>query len=88
MNTCNQFCLYYVGQVKKEKVWMLSSALRGTEHIAFDRTIDVTQSLFEFFVPVSMESIFLELMDYLRCEGVLLSLEKKENRLLADGSFV
>ncbi len=82
MNT--NYCSYYVGHIKREKVWLLTAMLRGSEHVVFDRTIDVKESLFEFFVPVDMEHIFLELTDFFKKEGLLLSLTKKENRLLND----
>ena len=82
----NSYCAYYTGHLKKEKIWIVSSALRGTEHVAFDRALDVEQSIFEFFVPVDMEHIFLQVMEYLEQEGVLLTLTKEKNRL-ADGSF-
>ena len=82
----NLFCSYYTGAVERSKVWVLVSALRGTEHICFDRTVDVQNSVFEFFVPDHTEHIFLEVMDYLKKDGVLLTLEKKENRLI-DGKF-
>lgn len=76
-----QYCAYYVGHVRREKVWLLTAILRGTEHVVFDRTIDAKESLFEFFVPVDMEPIFLELTDYFKAEGLLLSLAKEKNRL-------
>lgn len=84
MNTYKTICVYYIGRIQKEKVWILSSALRGTEHVAFDRTLDVEKSIFEFFVPVATEPIFLQVMQYLQDQNVVLSLEKKENRLLHD----
>ncbi len=80
----NLICSYYTGAVERSKVWVLVSALRGTEHVCFDRTLDVQNSIFEFFVPSATEHIFLEVMDYFKKEGVLLTLEKKENRLLHD----
>lgn len=75
---------YYVGKVERSKAWMLSSVMRGTEHVAFDRTINKVDSTFEFFVPKDTEIIFLQAMEYLKKEGVLLSLEKQENRILIE----
>ena len=77
----NNYCAYYTGHVKKETAWLLTAILRGTEHVVFDRTLDVQASIFEFFVPIAMEPIFLELADYLKKEQLLLTLEKQENRL-------
>ena len=71
---------YFVGRVERSKVWVLVSAVRATEHVCFDRTLDVAESIFEFFVSPSMVSVFLEVMDYLKKERVLLSLEQLPNR--------
>lgn len=82
----NNYCAYYTGHVKKETAWLLTAILRGTEHVVFDRTLDKKNSIFEFFVPESMEPVFLEVAAFLQKEQLLLTLEKKENRFL-DGSF-
>lgn len=79
-----QLSEYYVAQVVRSECWLLSSAMRGTEHVAFDRCIDKEQSIFEFFVPQSMEPVFLQTMDYLKKVEVLLWLEKRPNRLLVE----
>ena len=76
--------LYYTAQIKREMAWLLSSVMRGTEHVAFDRCIDKAQGMYEFFVPQDTESIFLEAMNYLKKEGILLSLQKSDNRLLSE----
>ncbi len=77
-------CLYYVASLERSRCWFLASALRGTEHIAFDRALDAKKSIFEFFVPEATESVFLEIMQYMQKEGVVLSLEKLPNRLLTE----
>jgi hypothetical protein len=79
-----KLCEYYVGKVERKRAWLLSAVMRGTEHVAFDRTIDKVASTFEFFVPKDTEAIFLQAMDYLKNEGVLLSLEKQDNRILTE----
>ena len=75
-------CLYFVGKVERSKVWVLVSAMRATEHVCFDRTLDVQNSIFEFFVPEAMLPIFLQVTDYLKKEHVLLSLEQALNRFM------
>ncbi len=80
----NNYCLYYVAKVKRELCWVLSSALRGTENIAFDRALDKTESTFEFFVPKDTLKPFLQVMDYLTKQGVIIWLEERENRLLTE----
>lgn len=81
MKNNNQFCSYYVAQAVRDQCWLLSSLMRGTEHIAFDRALDKEKSIFEFFVPESTEHVFLQVIDYLLEKGILTSCEKKENRL-------
>jgi len=86
-NESKHYSLYYVGKFERKRCWLLSSVMRGTEHVAFDRSIDKKNGIFEFFVPKDTELIFLQVMDYLKQEGVLYSLEKKENRLLSESSL-
>lgn len=83
IHTSNLFCLYYVAKVKRELCWVLSSALRGTENVAFDRALDKTESTFEFFVPHDMQKTFLEVMNYLTKQEVIIWLEERENRLIS-----
>src|SRR3989338_231171 len=68
----SKLSLYYTAHIKRELAWVLSSVMRGTEHVAFDRCIDKMGAVFEFFVPEATESIFLQTMDYLKKEGVVL----------------
>lgn len=77
----NKLSVYYVAHVKRELCWLLSAVFRGTEHIAFDRVLDKEQSLFEFFVPQDTEPIFLDMIAFLKKKDVVLSLEKRNNRL-------
>ena len=58
------------------------SILRSFEYISFDRTLNKEQSIFEFFVPQDTEDIFLDVMELLRKEGVIKTLEKLPNRLM------
>jgi hypothetical protein len=74
-------CSYYQARVQREKCWFLVAVLRSFEHLAFDRTLDVDQSIFEFFVPASTEDTFVELMEYLQQQGIILEVHKMENRL-------
>lgn len=75
------YCLYYQAHVPREHCWFLTAILRGYEHVAFDRTIDKQNSIFEFFVPEGMEPIFLSIMDRFEKEGVIRDLKKLPNRL-------
>ena len=45
--------------VTKELCWMVTSSLRFSEYVAFDRAFDAEQSVFEFFVAPDLEFISL-----------------------------
>jgi hypothetical protein len=61
--------------------WFVVSTLKSFEHTQFDRTIDAERSIFEFFVPKSVENQFLATMEKLIEKGYVKNLVKKENRL-------
>lgn len=75
-------CLYYQAQVEKKLCWMVTSSLRLTEHVVFDRCFDKEKSIFEFFVAPGLENVFLDIMKKLEARNVISQLEKKENRLV------
>lgn len=74
-------CAYYQATVLKEKHWLLTSLIRSFEHLAFDRTCDTEQGIFEFFVPQDLEHHFLEIMEAFRQQGLIWDLKKLPNRL-------
>jgi hypothetical protein len=73
--------LYYQASVIIKTTNLFVAMFRYYEHIAFDRTIDSSQGIFEFFVPLEQEAQFLELMSYLETLMLVHSLTKLENRL-------
>jgi hypothetical protein len=81
MSSNERYSLYYHAQVKRELCWQLSAALKGTENVAFDRAVDSKSGIFEFYVPEDTNDIFLQLMEYMKSQGVVLSLEQLPNRL-------
>lgn len=76
------FCLYYRAHVDKAACLFLVAMLRSVDHLCFDRTIDQTESEFEFFVPIVMENIFLETMAPFVERGEVSQLRVLENRLI------
>jgi hypothetical protein len=68
--------------------WFVTSALKSYEHLLFDRTIDVPNSIFEFFVAPSVEPYFLEIMAYMQEQGYVSDLKKMPNRLESDSSLL
>lgn len=81
------YSLYYQAHATKELCWMVTSALRFTEHIVFDRAYDKEQSIFEFFVSPDAEDVFLDVMRKLEKEGILFNIQKLPNRLEILDSF-
>jgi len=57
MNDGN-FGLYYRATIDRTRCWYFVAILRSFEHMVFDRTYDVQNSVFEFFVPELMNPIF------------------------------
>jgi len=81
MDNRQPYSLYYRAHIVKAEVWFFVAVLRSFDHVSFDRTYDVTNSIFEFFVPDSMEPYFLEIIGALAKEGIIDRLEKMPNRL-------
>jgi len=75
------FCSYYQAHVQPQKAWFVVAILKSFEHMLFDRTLDVGNSIFEFYVSPSAEPYFLEVMAYMQQQGYVLDLKKLPNRL-------
>ncbi len=80
--TSKNYGLYYQANIQRELCWYFAAILRSFEHVCFDRTLDVQESLFEFFVPVDMEDEFLDIMQFFERENVVMNLKKLPNRLI------
>ena len=76
-----EYCRYYQAHVVKPKTWFFVATLRSFEHCCFDRTLDAEQGLFEFFVPIGMEELFLGIMQQFQDSGILSSLNRLPNRM-------
>lgn len=75
-------CHYYQAYVVPAQCWYLTSILRSQEHLCFDRTIDVPNSIFEFFVPDLTHPHFLQLMSYFEQAGIIKNFHKLPNRII------
>jgi hypothetical protein len=78
----NTLCAYYLARTDRQRTWFVNGAFRNEFNMCLERCLDKRQSLFEFFVPASMEQRFLAIAQHLLDHGYLLSLEKKTNRFL------
>jgi hypothetical protein len=76
------YSTYYQAHIRRSDCLFLVAFLRSFEHLAFDRTVDVQNSIFEFFVSPGCESYFEEILDYLKAQNIVLSYQKLSNRLI------
>lgn len=83
-----KYCLYYRAKIKKELCWMVTSTLRYSEHLAFDRCYDKQNSIFEFFVAPDLQNVFLSVMAKFEKHGISSELEQLPNRLMDDNEVV
>ena len=75
------YCSYYQAYVQPSKAWFFVAALRSFEHVAFDRTLDKQESIFEFFVPMAMEHDFLRCIEWFVSRSIVKNVAKVPNRL-------
>lgn len=78
-------CTYYQAHIKKECVLYVVSILKSFEHLCYDRSIDKSRSMFEFFVPSANERAFLALMNRFEREGIVADVRALPNRLAQPG---
>ncbi len=76
------YCSYYQAQIDRQQTWFFVGCLKSYDHLAFDRTLDAQEGIFEFFVPVDMEAYFIEFMRYFEGKGIVGNLKKLPNRLI------
>ncbi len=76
-----QYSFYYQARVDRQMTWFFTGCLKSCDHVAFDRTIDSKQGIFEFFVPDSMVEEFLAFMQYFIDQDIVSDLHQKTNRL-------
>jgi len=64
-----QYSAYYKAYVPKEKVWFFVATIRSFDHLLFDRTCDVENSIFELFVAPDRVEEFEALMSWYQKNG-------------------
>jgi len=72
---------YYQAKAVKETIWFVHGALRNEDNLVFDRTLDSSNDILEFFVTKEMEAQFLDIMTHFQNMGYIISFEKLPNRL-------
>lgn len=82
------YCSYYQAHIVKRECLFFVAIFRSFDHLAFDRTFDISKSIFEFFVPQEMEKQFLKIMEFFIHQGVVTDLCKMSNRLMDETQTV
>lgn len=75
------YSLYYRARVEPSLVWYFTAILRSHDHICFDRTIDVPNSIFEFFVPQSGQHEFVSIVEHFIKTGIVTDFKQLPNRI-------
>jgi hypothetical protein len=75
------YCTYYQAHVLREQVWFLTGCLRNTDHFLLERTVDVENSVLEFFVPPDSNDEFIHFMKTMSEMGVVLWFKELPNRM-------
>lgn len=75
------YCEYYQARVNVRRTWFIGGVFRNEDNIVFERTLDNTNDILEFFVPSGCEEEFLFLIDYLIKNKYVYSCKKLPNRL-------
>lgn len=78
----HRYCSYYRAHIAKKECTFFVAVFRSFDHVAFDRTYDKQESIFEFFVPQEMEEKFLKIMEFFINKEVVTHLHQLPNRLL------
>lgn len=81
------YCNYYQAQVDRAKTLYVVAILRSLDHMVFDRTLNVEESIFEFFVPQDKKEQFLEIMRYFQDQKLVSNLKELPNRLITEALY-
>ena len=83
-----KYSLYYRAQVERELCWIVTSTLRYSEHVAFDRCYDKENSIFEFFVAHDLQDVFLSIMNIFEKHGIISQFQLLPNRFLDENEVI
>lgn len=72
---------YFQAHVERSKAHMVSSVFQFVENVAFYRTVDVENSIFEFFVSPDLVDVFLHVIQSLEKIGAVHWCKEMPNRL-------
>ena len=73
--------IYFQAKVERSKAYVVSSTFQFVEHVAFYRTFNVEDQIWEFFVAPDLVDVFLDVIEKLKKNNVIDWCEEKNNRL-------
>lgn len=76
-----QNSIYFHAKIERSKCYLVSATFQFVEHVAFYRTVDVENSIFEFFVSPDLTDVFLDVIQALQEISVVEWCEPMPNRL-------
>ena len=74
---------YFTAHVPPRDCYFVIALLKSYDHLVFVRTLNVDQSILEFFVSPAQEPEFLEIMQGFVTKGMAVDVQKKPNRLIS-----
>lgn len=83
-----KYCVYYQAKIEKEFCWVVTSTLRYSEHLVFDRCYNKEHSIFEFFVTPDLQDVFISIMKKFEQHKIVSDLKLLPNRLLDENEEV
>lgn len=78
------YSCYYQVYIDKSRGWFFVGILRSFENMAFDRTLDKENALFEIFVAPDYEQDFLDVMQRMQDHKVVITWQRLPNRMNPD----
>ncbi len=75
------FSVYYKARLVRNKIWFLTAVLRSAEGYVFERTLEGTSDVMEFFVSPSYVAEFEKLFVFFQKRGVVVWFQQFENRI-------
>ncbi len=74
------YCSYYHVVVVRKMMWFVVGYFRSEENFVFERALDGSGTVLEFFVPPGNEQLFCKILAGLQQQGSVISYEQLENR--------
>lgn len=75
------YSLYFVAKLNRSTIWFVSGCIRNQGRLAFERSLDPKNDLFEFFVTPAYEQEFVAFAELMLSKGHFIFYHQQPNRL-------